>query len=103
MKTMGPTLAVMFYLRKRPTGRLSPCLWGPELGFRVKTPPSLPSIQELGAASRFRCFLGPRGMVVGYFWKETQSRDHLEFTLKIQLGFRELNTFKDVFTQRFPV
>ena len=32
------------HLRKRPTGRLSPCLWGPELGFTVNTPPSLPGV-----------------------------------------------------------
>ena len=35
------------YLRKRPTGRLSPCLWGPELGFTVNTPPSLPVLTKL--------------------------------------------------------
>ena len=29
----------------------------------VKAPPSLASIQALGAARRFRCFLGPRGIV----------------------------------------
>merc|ERR1719318_631042 len=51
------------FLRKRPTGRLSPCLWGPELGLTVNTPPSLPSIHDLGAANLFRCFLGPRGML----------------------------------------
>merc|ERR1719186_2528498 len=49
------------FLRKSPTGRLSPCLWGPELGFTVNTPPSLPNIHDLGAANLFRCFLGPRG------------------------------------------
>ena len=30
----------------------------------MKTPPSLPSIQDLGAASRFKCFFGPRGILI---------------------------------------
>merc|ERR1719412_3157261 len=51
------------FLRKRLMGRLSLCLWGPELGFTVNTPPSLPSIHDFGAASRFRCFFGPRGIL----------------------------------------
>ena len=29
----------------------------------VKAPPSLANIQALGAARRFRCFLGPRGIL----------------------------------------
>jgi len=45
------------------SGRHSRCLCGPGDGLGANTPPSLSSIQWLGALSRFRCFLGPRGMV----------------------------------------
>lgn len=34
----------------------------------TKMPPSLPSIQCLGALRRLRCFLGPRGMVAAAFF-----------------------------------
>jgi hypothetical protein len=46
----------------RHRGRHSRCLCGPGEGFGAKTPPSLSSIQWLGALSRLRCFLGPRGL-----------------------------------------
>ena len=35
------------------------------VGIRTKTPPSLSSIQCLGALMRFKCFLMPRGMAAG--------------------------------------
>merc|ERR1719250_437436 len=56
------------FLRNRAIGRDSPCLWGPELGLMVKTPPSLSSIHDLGAAKRFKCFLGPLGILRFYFY-----------------------------------
>ena len=43
-------------LRKRPTGRLSPCLWGPELGFTVNTPPSLPALVDHQTCDQARLF-----------------------------------------------
>ena len=55
------------YLRKRVTGRDSEDLCGPALGLMVNTPPSLSNIQDFGAANRFRCFFGPRGIVTSYF------------------------------------
>lgn len=47
----------------------------------TKIPPSLSSIQCLGAFSRFRCFLGPRTMVVGAPWRSYRALDQ---TLKGQ-------------------
>ena len=62
-----PALYVRAYLsllrKMRHRGRHSRCLWGPGLGLGAKTPPSLSSIQCLGALSRLRCFLGPRGTI----------------------------------------
>ena len=55
------------YLMNRVTGREADCLWGPDLDLMVKAPPSLSNIQDLGAARRFRCFLGPRGILTFYF------------------------------------
>merc|ERR1719516_594420 len=60
-------------LRKRAMGRDSPCLWGPELGLIVKTAPSLSSIHDLGAARRFKCFLGPLGILRFYFSCRSES------------------------------
>jgi len=54
-------------LMNRVTGREADCLWGPDLDLMVKAPPSLSNIQDLGAARRFRCFLGPRGILTFYF------------------------------------
>merc|ERR1719225_886141 len=61
------------FLRKRVTGRDSEDLCGPELGLMVNTPPSLSNIQDFGAAKRFRCFLGPRGILVSYFSCRSES------------------------------
>merc|ERR1719320_401149 len=61
------------FLRNRAIGRDSPCLWGPELGLMVKTPPSLSSIHDLGAAKRFKCFLGPLGILRFYFSCRSES------------------------------
>lgn len=41
-------------------GKDSLSLWGPEDGRGANTPPNLSSIHDLGAAKRFKCFLGPR-------------------------------------------
>ena len=58
------------YLRKRVTGRDSEDLCGPALGLMVNTPPNLSNIQDFGAANRFKCFFGPRGILTGhFFWK----------------------------------
>lgn len=43
-------------------GRHSLNLWGPVDGRGANTPVNLSSIQCFGAATRFRCFLGPRAM-----------------------------------------
>ena len=51
----------------RVMGREADCLWGPDLDLMVKAPPSLSSIQDLGAARRLRCFFGPRGILTFYF------------------------------------
>merc|ERR1719211_376094 len=51
------------FLRKRAIGSDSDSLWGPELGLMVNTPPNLSNIQDLGAARRFKCFFGPRGIL----------------------------------------
>jgi hypothetical protein len=62
----------------RQRGRHSRCLCGPGLGLGAKTPPSLSSIQCLGAFSRFRCFLGPRGTSGGGGEAEAEAEE--EFT-----------------------
>lgn len=42
------------------SGKDSRSLCGPGDGLGAKTPPSLSSIHDFGAAKRFKCFLGPR-------------------------------------------
>ena len=66
IKMVVTSLYVSAYLRRlrrmRHRGRHSRVLCGPGLGLGANTPPSLSSIQWLGALSRLRCFLGPRGL-----------------------------------------
>ncbi len=54
------------FLRNRVTGIDSLILCGPDDGLEANAPPSLSSIHVLGAARRFRCFLGPRVMMNRY-------------------------------------
>merc|ERR1719410_275476 len=61
------------FLMNKVIGREAFCLWGPELGLMVKAPPSLSHIHDLGAAKRFRCFLGPRGILTFYFSCRSES------------------------------
>jgi hypothetical protein len=61
--TSLPVSAYLRRLRSRMiSGRHSRSLWGPVDGRGAQTPPSLSSIQCLGAFKRFRCILGPRAM-----------------------------------------
>jgi len=48
------------FLRKINRGSDSRSLCGPVEGRGAKTPPNLSNIHALGAAKRFKCFLGPR-------------------------------------------
>lgn len=57
------------FLRKSWSGIDSRSWWGPEVHRVVYTPPNLSNIQDLGAAKRLRCFLGPRTMIV-VCWKQ---------------------------------
>lgn len=52
--TSQPNIITPTDLMNRVMGREALCLWGPDLDLMVNTPPSLSSIQDLGAASRFR-------------------------------------------------
>ena len=54
----------------------------------VKAPPSLANIQALGAARRFRCFLGPRGMMTLSSEKtDLSSKDEIEQIKDIKYNF----------------
>merc|ERR1712002_673373 len=62
-----PLRAYFSLLRRNSTrGSDSLNLWGPLLGRGANTPPSLLSTQDLGAATRFRCFFAPVPMI-NYF------------------------------------
>ena len=72
----------------RVMGSEADCLWGPELDLMVKAPPSLANIQALGAARRFRCFLGPRGMMTLSSEKtDLSSNDEIEQIKEIKYNF----------------
>lgn len=45
-------------------GNDSRSLCGPGDGRGAKTPPNLSNIHDLGAAKRFKCFLGPRACIL---------------------------------------
>merc|ERR1719228_1424260 len=47
--------------------------YGKRLSLLVRTPPSLSSIHDLGAAKRFKCFLGPLGILRFYFSCRSES------------------------------
>merc|ERR1719228_2814307 len=47
--------------------------YGKRLSLMVRTPPSLSSIHDLGAAKRFKCFLGPLGILRFYFSCRSES------------------------------
>lgn len=52
------------FLKKIIKGKDSRNLCGPVEGRGAKTPPNLSNIQALGAAKRFKCFLGPRAYFI---------------------------------------
>ena len=61
--TSSPVRAYLsLFLRKMIRERHSLSLWGPVDGREANTPVSLSSIQCFGAATHFRCFLGPQAM-----------------------------------------
>ena len=66
MRMYFTSLVFRAYLRrlrsKMMSGRHSRSLCGPVDGLGAQMPPSLSSIQCLGAFSRFKCLLGPRAM-----------------------------------------
>jgi len=54
-------------------------LWGPVLGLGANTPPNLSNIHDLGAAKRFKCFFGPRAILLSGQCKEKE-RPHYDLT-----------------------
>lgn len=86
------------FLRKINRGSDSRSLCGPVDGRGAKTPPSLSNIHALGAAKRFKCFLGPRaykhnaqhGIKIRkvYFFKQfSTTNKNSQFSLYIQTLF----------------
>merc|ERR1719402_827760 len=54
------------FLNKMASGRHSRSLCGPGEGRGAKLPLSLSNIQCFGALRRFKCFFGPRGILVAH-------------------------------------
>lgn len=79
------------FLRKINRGSDSRSLCGPVDGRGAKTPPSLSNIHALGAAKRFKCFLGPRAY-----------KHNTQHGIKIWKSIRTNNFRQQTKTRSFP-